>query len=267
MRQEQVKDAYEYCRQVTQRASKTFYWGSAFLPPAKRRATWAIYALCRTVDDIVDEAAASISPRTGHLHGADAPVQRLDYWRNALQHIYQGYGDDNNPIQCAWMDMLTRYSVPLQAALDLLDGVEMDLSRNRYQNFDELYVYCYRVAGTVGLLTSPIFGYQCEEALSHAVELGVALQLTNILRDVGEDARRNRIYLPQKEMERFEYSEADLMAGVVNEAFCELIRFQIVRAEEYYLRAQPGIALLNQDCRLAVSLSGTLYHRILERIR
>jgi 15-cis-phytoene synthase len=266
MQLEQVKVAYEYCRQVTQRASKTFYWGSAFLPSAKRRAVWAIYALCRTVDDIVDEVDAN-SPRVGHLRGTDAPAQSLDYWRHALERIYQGSGDDSNPIQCAWMDMLAHYPVPLQATMDLLNGVEMDLMRNRYQTFDELYVYCYRVAGTVGLLTSPIFGYQCEEALPRAVELGVALQLTNILRDIGEDARRNRIYLPQEEMEHFNYSEADLMTGVVNDAFCELVRFQIARADEYYLRAQPGIALLNQDCRLAVSLSGTLYHSILDRIR
>ncbi len=267
MGQEQAKVAYEYCRQVTRQASKTFYWGSTFLPSAKRRAVWAIYAFCRTVDDIVDEAADSTSPRTGHLRGVDAPSQGLDYWRRSLERIYQGYADNDNPVQYAWMDMLSHYPVPLQAAMDLLDGVEMDLTRNRYQHFDELYMYCYRVAGTVGLLTSPIFGYQCEEALTHAVELGIALQLTNILRDIGEDARRNRIYLPLEEMRRFGYSEADLMTGTVNEAFCELLRFQIARAEEYYLRAQPGIALLNQDCRLAVSLSGTLYHNILERIR
>ena len=267
MGQEQAKVAYEYCRQVTRRASKTFYWGSTFLPPAKRRAVWAIYALCRTVDDIVDEAIDSIRPSTGHLRGAISPIQSLDYWRHSLERIYQGDVDTDNPIQHAWMDVLSKYPVPLQAVMDLLDGVEMDLTRNRYQNFDELSIYCYRVAGTVGLLTSPIFGYQCEEALTHAVELGIALQLTNILRDIGEDARRNRIYLPQEEMERFGYSEADLMAGIVNEAFCELLRFQIARAEEYYLRAQPGILLLNQDCHLAVSLSGTLYHTILDRIR
>ncbi|HEY5005760.1 MAG TPA: squalene/phytoene synthase family protein, partial [Ktedonobacteraceae bacterium] len=116
MRQEQVKAAYEYCRQVTQRASKTFYWGSAFLPSAKRRAVWAIYALCRTVDDIVDEADAN-SPRVGHLRGANAPAQSLDYWRYALERIYQGYGDERNPIQCAWMDMLAHYPVPLQATM------------------------------------------------------------------------------------------------------------------------------------------------------
>ncbi len=267
MGQEQVKAAYEYCRQVTGQASKTFYWGSIFLPPEKRRAVWAIYAFCRTVDDIVDEAVDSAMPRTGHLCGALTPAQSLDYWRRSLERMYQGYGNDDHPIQHAWMDMLTHYPVPLQAAMDLLDGVEMDLTCNRYEDFDALYIYCYRVAGTVGLLTSPIFGYQCEEALSHAVELGVALQLTNILRDIGEDAQRNRIYLPQEEMKRFGYSDADLMAGIVNEAFCELLRFQIARAEDYYLRAQPGIALLNQDCRLAVSLSGILYHNILDRIR
>src|SRR5450432_4120506 len=110
MRQDQVNVAYEYCRQVTRQTSKTFYWGSAFLPPAKRRAVWAIYALCRTVDDIVDEADA-ISPRTGHLRGATAPAQSLDYWRHALERIYQGNGDDRDQIQCAWMDMLALYPV------------------------------------------------------------------------------------------------------------------------------------------------------------
>jgi phytoene synthase len=116
-------------------------------------------------------------------------------------------------------------------------------------------------------LTSPIFGYSNDAALQHAVDLGVALQLTNILRDIGEDARRDRIYLPQDEMLRFGYSEGELQSGVINEAFCELIRFQMDRASEYYRRSQPGISLLSADCRLAVKLSGTLYHQILDRIR
>jgi 15-cis-phytoene synthase len=267
MRQEQVNEAYEYCRQVTRRASKTFYWGSAFLPSPKRRAIWAIYALCRVVDDIVDEGYNTPLPRSGHLSGADDPLQALDYWRHALIRIYQGSIPDTHPLQRAWGDMLTQYAVPLQPVMDLLDGVEMDLTRNRYRTFDELYVYCYRVAGTVGLLTSPVFGYQKEEALTYAVDLGVALQLTNILRDIGEDARCNRIYLPQEEMERFGYSEEELLAGVINDAFCELLRFQMARADDFYQRALPGIALLNSDCRLAVRLSGILYHAILDRIR
>ncbi len=267
MRQEQVNEAYEYCRQVTRRASKTFYWGSAFLPFVKRRAIWAIYALCRVVDDIVDEGYDPIALRPGHLSGADTPGKALDYWRRSLERIYQGREADDHPVQRAWRDMLTCYPVPLQPVLDLLDGVEMDLTCNRYRTFDELYVYCYRVAGTVGLLTSPIFGYQKEEALTYAADLGVALQLTNILRDVGEDARRDRIYLPLEEMERFGYSEDDLLDGVINDTFCDLIRFQMARADDYYQRALPGIALLSSDCRLAVRLSSILYHSILDRIR
>ncbi|GCE13952.1 phytoene desaturase [Tengunoibacter tsumagoiensis] len=265
MRQELVTDAYEYCRQVTQRASKTFYWGSIFLPPAKRRAVWAVYALCRVIDDIVDEAVDG--PAVGHLCGSSSPERALDEWREGLTRIYETGRAGDNPVQRAWSEMLEHYAVPLQPALELLDGVAMDLTMNRYQTFEDLYLYCYRVAGTVGLLTSPIFGYHSEEALPHAVELGVALQLTNILRDVGEDARRNRIYLPMDEIHRFGYSEEELMNGVINHAFRDLICFQMERANEYYRKAQPGIALLDTDCQLAVRLSGTLYRRILDRIR
>jgi len=258
-------EAYEYCRRVTQRASKTFYWGSSFLPQPKRRAIWAIYAFCRTVDDIVDEAD-KLTPAKGHLSGSIAPRKALDAWRLSLQRIYQSQGFADGPVQQAWSDMLEHYPVPLRPALELLDGVEMDLTVKRYQTFDELYSYCYRVAGTVGLLTAPVFGYYDDTALVHAVELGIALQLTNILRDVGEDARRDRIYLPQAEMTSFGYTEKDLVAGVVNEVFCELVRFQISRADNYYRRSQSGVVMLSEDCRLAVQLSSTLYRRILDYI-
>lgn len=268
MQQELVQEeAYNYCREVAQRASKTFYWGSLFLPPPKRRAIWAVYALCRVVDDIVDEAVCPNTPRAGHLNGSASPEQELDYWRRSLERLYQTGQCDDNPIQRAWRDMLSHYPVPLKPALELLDGVEMDLTHHRYQTFEDLYLYCYRVAGTVGLLTSPIFGYKDDAALQYAVELGVALQLTNILRDIGEDARRDRIYLPLDEMEHFGYSEGELMAGVINDAFCELVRFQMERADDYYQRSQPGVSLLSSDCRLAVNLSGALYRRILDRIR
>ena len=258
-------EAYEYCRRVTQRASKTFYWGSSFLPQPKRRAIWAIYAFCRTVDDIVDEAV-KLTPAKGHLSGSIAPRKALDAWRLSLQRIYQNKEFADGPVQQAWSDMLEHYPVPLRPALELLDGVEMDLTVKRYQTFDELYSYCYRVAGTVGLLTAPVFGYYDDTALVHAVELGIALQLTNILRDVGEDVRRDRIYLPQEEMTSFGYTEEDLVAGIVNESFCELVRFQISRADNYYRHSQSGIAMLSEDCRLAVQLSSTLYRRILDYI-
>ena len=262
----QVIDAYEYCRQVTQRASKTFYWGSVFLPPAKRQAIWAVYAFCRKVDDLVDESSEMDALRIGHLQGSSSPAQAIDSWRESLTRLYDKEVTGHDPILIAWEHMLQEYPVPLEPALELLNGVEMDLTQTRYQNFEELRLYCYRVAGTVGLLTSAIFGYEHQDALIHAVDLGIALQLTNILRDVGEDARNNRIYLPLNEMEQFGYSEADLMDGVVNDAFCSLLAFQMQRADEYYLRSLPGIDLLNADCRLAIRLSGTLYRRILDRI-
>jgi phytoene synthase len=267
MGQEQVEEAYDYCSRVTQQASKTFYWGSMFLPPHKRRAVWAVYAFCRVVDDIVDEVPGLNVVCPGHLHRLSSPEKELDYWRTSLNYMYQHGGSGDGPIQLAWSDMLERYAVPLEPALDLLQGVSMDLSLMRYHTFDDLYLYCYRVAGTVGLLTSPIFGYHDEDALAHAVDLGVALQLTNILRDIGEDARRNRIYLPQDEMQYFGYCEKELLDGVINDAFRGLIRFQMARAEVYFERAQPGIALLSADCRLAVRLSSSLYHAILDRIR
>ncbi len=266
MRQDQVMEAYDYCRRVTQRASKTFYWGSVFLPQPKRRAVWAVYALCRIIDDIVDEEINPDTPQIGHFNGSSTPKRELDYWRFLLEQVYQHGGAGDNPVQLAWSDLLECYPVPFAPVLELLDGVEMDLTINRYQSFDELYLYCYRVAGTIGLLTSPIFGYQDDTALQHAVDLGVALQLTNILRDIGEDARRNRIYIPQDEMQHFGYTENDLMRGVVNNTFCELVRFQMARADNYYQRSQAGVSLLSPDCRLAVRLSGTLYRGILDRI-
>lgn len=268
MQQEQIKAAYAHCRGVTQRSSRTFYWGSLFLPPPKRHAVWVIYAFCRIVDDIVDEIVQPGAPRIGHLSGAVSPERELDRWREALSLLYKrGYADSADPIQFAWGEMLKRYDVPLAPALELLQGVEMDLTINRYETFDELYLYCYRVAGTVGLLTSPIFGYKEAAAPGYALDLGIALQLTNILRDIGEDCGRNRIYLPQQELQRFGYSEADLMSGVINDPFRELVRFQMRRAEDYYQRAQPGISMLDSDSRLAIRLSAALYRGILDRIR
>lgn len=267
MRQvQQVTDAYEYCRQLTQRASKTFYWGSAFLPPAKRQAIWAIYAFCRKVDDIVDETMDGATPSVGRLQDSRSPMKAINGWRLALTRLYERGVANDDPILRAWEDMLTHYSVPLQPALDLLEGVATDLTKSRYQNFDELSLYCYRVAGTVGLMTSSICGYVDERALVYAVDLGIALQLTNILRDIGEDARKDRIYLPQEELDKFGYNEAELMDGVINDAFRDLLRFQMKRADEYYLRSLPGIELLNTDSRLAIRLSSSLYQRILDRI-
>ncbi len=254
-----VRDAYTYCRQIIHRASKTFTWGARLLPPQKRRAAWAIYAFCRVVDDIADEAGDIARART-----------RLDAWRSRLARAYADAPD--GPITLAWHDMLQRFAVPLQPALDLIDGVEMDLaggigpSGERPQTFDDLRLYCYRVAGTVGLLMAPVLGYRSSVALQYAVELGIAMQLTNILRDVGADARKGRIYLPQEDLDRFGCSMADITAGKVDDAFVTLMRFQIARAQDYYDRAMPGIALLDRSAQFAIHASARLYRGILDAV-
>jgi len=248
-----VPEAYEQCRIITKRAAKIFYWGSLFLPQRKRLATWALYAFCRTIDDAVDNAT-------------DISIARgaLEEWRERLNNIYAGHPTDI--ISLAWVDMLQHFDVPMQPAIDLIDGVQMDLDRVRPSTFDELRLYCYRVAGTVGLLSSPILGYRSVDALPHAVELGIGMQLTNIIRDIGEDARNDRIYLPQEELQRFNYSEQELMDGVINDNFIALMQFQIKRAHGYYQRARPGIDMLDPGARLAIYTISGLYRDIMNAV-
>lgn len=248
-----VPRAYAHCQQVTRQASKTFYWSSLFLPRPKRLAAWAIYAFCRSVDDIADTPDKTTDPK-----------RELEVWRDHLRRVYQG--EVRHPIMHAWHDMLDHYDVPLQPALDLIDGVQTDLDAVRFTTFEELHRYCYRVAGTVGLLMAPVLGYQSPEALPCAVKLGVAMQLTNILRDVGEDANLGRIYLPAEELAQFGYCETELLAGVVNEPFIALMQFQIARANRYYGEALPGIALLDPSVQIAIQASAQLYRGILAAI-
>jgi 15-cis-phytoene synthase len=172
----------------------------------------------------------------------------------------------SDPITQAWVEMLGNYDVPLDPALDLIEGARMDLHPSQPADFDALHLYCYRVAGTVGLLMAPILGYRSREALPCAVDLGVAMQLTNILRDVGEDLANGRIYLPRDEMARFAYTEADLRAATIDDRFIALLRFQIDRAQEHYTRARPGIAMLDKSAQLAILTSAELYHGILGAI-
>lgn len=246
--------AYAMCRTVAREVARTFYYGSLFLPAPKRRAAWALYAFCRTADDIADESAVYPDP-----------LGELARWRLALVETYAGR--PRGPVMRAWADVLTRYPVPLAPALDLLAGVELDVRGVRFGTFADLRRYCYQVAGTVGLLMTPILGYQDAEALPLAVDLGIAMQLTNILRDVGEDAARGRVYLPDDELLAFGCSREGLLRGERSARFRELMAFQIARAEEYYARGLRGVRLLDADGRLAIALSGRLYHAILGRIR
>ena len=244
---------YELCGEIARVHSKSFSLSLQFLPREKRRAVRAVYAFCRTADDIVDRDALP-----------DERLAAIDVWEGELHAAYAGRA--TAPILVAFADAAARYDVPLRAALDLLRGARMDVTVNRYATYEDLRSYCYLVASTVGVLVTPILGALDEYALPDAIALGHAMQLTNILRDVGEDARMNRIYLPAEEMERFGYGEADLFAGRVDERFAALMRFQIERARQLYRDAEPGIARLEPESRYAVRLALHLYRSILDAI-
>jgi phytoene synthase len=248
-----LDECYRRCRDIARLNSKTFYLSSLFLAPEKRRAVWAVYAFCRTADDIVD----GVTPAAERLAA-------IDYWERALLAAYRGDAED--PIMVALHDAVGRFGIPLEPALDLLRGARLDITVRRYATYADLREYCYLVASTVGLLTSPILGYINDAALEYGVALGRAMQMTNILRDVGEDARMGRIYLPLDELQQFGYTESSLFEEVVDDAFVELMRFQIERVRRLYAEAEPGIAFLTPESRYTVRLALTLYRQILGSI-
>jgi phytoene synthase len=170
------------------------------------------------------------------------------------------------PSLIAWQHATHTFNIPIHPSLELIEGMRMDLSQNRYATFEDLRLYCYRVASTVGLMASHVIGFSEPDALDHAIDLGVAMQLTNILRDVGEDARNGRIYIPLDEMAHFGYTEEELLRGEINERFVQLMQFQIQRARHLYERAQPGIEYLEKDSRTAIATAAHLYSRILDVI-
>ena len=244
--------SYRLCRDLTRTNSKTFYFASLFLAPEKRRAIWAVYAFCRTADDIVDSNA-----------DAAERLAAIDEWRDHVTAAYEGR--PRHALMVAFADAAARFGIPIEPALDLLAGARSDVTVRRYETYEELLEYCYLVASTVGLLTCPILGYE-EGALRYGAALGQAMQMTNILRDVGEDARMGRIYLPAEDLRRFDYAESDVFAGVIDERFVRLMTFEIARVRAMYDDAAPGIALLSASSRHTVRLALSLYRRILGEI-
>jgi phytoene synthase len=245
-----LADAYAVCEMITRHHSKSFFLATAFLPPEKRRAIRALYAFCRWSDDIVDVPENDIG-------------YSLEGW------AVHAHGDPHHtpfdPVLMAWNDTRRRYHLDPTVIDDLLAGVRMDLSINRYDTFDDLWTYCYRVASTVGLLSMQIIGYE-EGATPYAIKMGIALQLTNILRDVGEDARRGRIYIPLDELDRFGLSEGEILEGVLDDRYRRLMQFQMERTQRLYDEAEAGIALLNKEGRYAVAAACTIYQAILPAI-
>jgi len=260
----ELEKAYEYCEKITKTHAKSFYFAAKFLPKYKRRPIYALYALCRKVDDEVDEI--------GENNEAEA-IKAVERWQRKLKEIYEQKSEvrsqkseTENLVFTAWRDLLQTHKIPKKLPLELMQGVLMDTQIKRYETFDELYVYCYRVASTVGLMSSEIFGYTEPKTLEYAEALGIAMQLTNILRDVKEDAAMGRIYLPQEDLRKFGVLEKQLLANEMNENFVEMMKFQMIRARDYYCKSEKGIPLLEKDTRFTVLLASRIYSKILDEI-
>jgi phytoene synthase len=248
-----LRACYRACREITRFHSKTFYLSSLFLAPAKRRAIWAVYAFCRTADDIADRDAP-----------ARERLDALDAWERGLREAYDGR--PSGPVLTAFADAARRFAIPVEPALDLLHGARIDVTRQRYATFEQLREYCYLVASTVGLLVLPVLGASSPDAARYAVALGRAMQMTNVLRDVGEDARMGRVYLPEEDLLRFGVTREAIVAGIAGDRFRALMAFEIARVRAMYRAAEPGIALLSPDARYTVRLALALYRGILARI-
>jgi phytoene synthase len=248
-----LKEAYRHCEKVVGENAKNFKYAFVFLPREKKRAITALYAFCRLCDDISDSS--------GPL---DEKRRELGEVRARLDKALQGKAD--GPVWIALADTLARFPVPRGTLEYIIQGVEQDLTVTRYEVFGELREYCFRVASAVGLACLEILGYSDRAALDCGRDLGIAMQLTNILRDVREDAERGRIYIPQEDLKRFGYSEDRLRRGVVDEDFAELMQFESARARDYFERARPLRHYLTRRCRPFVAVLSAVYEELLQKI-
>ncbi len=246
-----LEKSYAYCRKVTQERAKNFYFGIKLLPEARRDALCAMYAFFRYCDDVSDDA--EVSDR----------AQLLTRWRAAVRDP----GADDHPILEAFHHAVERYQVPYRYFEELIDGTESDLVTHRFPTFDDTYLYCYRVASTVGLVCVHVFGFDgSEEALKQAEHRGIAFQLTNILRDLKEDAELGRIYLPLEDLERFEVTPESLLEGRPQGRFAELLEFEVGRARDFYLRSESLIEKVDPESRASLQAMTRIYRALLEKV-
>ena len=244
----------EYCQQRAASSGSSFYYSFLFLPPKRRRAITALYAYCREVDDVVDEC-----------EDAQIAATKLAWWRLELERLYAGQPE--HPVTRALLPILSEFNLPQEQLLEIIDGMEMDLQQARYADFTALSLYCYRVASVVGLLAAEIFGYTDRKTQKYAHDLGMAFQLTNIIRDVGEDARRGRIYLPQDELQRFDVPVADILNARQTDNFRRLMEFQIERAEHYYTQAMSELPAADRKAQLPGLVMAAIYRALLDEIK
>ena len=250
-------NVHEYCQQKVAESGTSFYYAFLFLPPEKRQAIHALYAFCREVDDMVDEC-----------EDPAVAVAKLSWWRQevALLESAPGQPQPTHPVMIALKDVRTRFDLPLEYFNEIIDGMAMDLEYSRYPDFKSLSLYCYRVAGVVGLLSAEIFGVTDRKTLRYATELGTALQLTNIIRDVGEDARRGRIYLPVDELQRFNVPAADILNARETPEFQALMAFQAERAQGYYTSALNTLPRADRAAQRPGLIMAAVYRTLLDEI-
>jgi len=249
-----IKAGFEEAQIITKHHAKTFYFASRFLDKDKRAAAYSVYAICRISDDSVD-----------YPSGQDNSIH-LEQIKAKIEHVYENKDVKDNLLS-AFKETIDKYSIPKNYFDELIDGMYMDLNKNRYENFDELRAYCYKVAGVVGLIMLRIFGHSAREAVNHAADLGIAMQLTNILRDIKEDYQRGRIYLPRDEIAKFGISEDQIAQGKVDENLISFLKFQIKRARGFYDNSAAGIKMITDlKSRVVVCMMKDMYAGILRSI-
>lgn len=251
-----ASEAQAYCEAYTKNSGSNFFYSFLFLPKAKREAMYTVYAFCKAIDSAVDEPAAGTNPK-----------DELTHWRNELDAVYSG--TPTTPIMISLAHHVKLIGIPKAYFEELIKGVEMDLFNNRYVTFDELSLYCYRVASVVGLICLHIFGVTSARAQDYAVALGMAFQLTNILRDVGTDAGERRIYLPLEDLRKWNYAEKSMLNRSYSPEFCALMEYEASRAHHYYQRADAALKALSSAERRALTVAEIMrgiYSRILDQI-
>lgn len=253
---EENRAAFEYARKITAHYSKSFYFSAQMLPREQRWATFALYGFCRHCDNLID------TPRQRTETEILGEIQRLT---EELQIAYNT-GESQDPIIRVFILVAKAYGIPIVYPLDLLNGVAMDVQQTRYKTFDELSLFCYRVAAVVGLMMTHVLGYKDERAFGYAKQLGIAMQLTNILRDVKEDKEMGRLYIPQADLAQFGVTEQDIFNEKMTPQLRALMKFQVERAHQYYTEAVLGISLLKTESQYAIYSAARIYRGILRKI-
>ncbi len=243
----------EYCQKKAAQSGSSFYYSFMFLPPPRRRAITALYAFCREVDDVVDEVTDPAVARA-----------KLAWWRTETAAIYNG--TPKHPVTLALVPVVREFALPEANLQTVIDGMAIDLEQTRYLDFASLELYCHRVAGVVGLMSARIFGYTDPATLDYARDLGIAFQLTNICRDVGEDARRGRVYLPQEDLTRFGVAPSSLLRAEYSAPFKELMAFEVERARAWYARALAQLPAADRRAQRTGLIMAAIYQTMLEEI-